>query len=55
VATAAGAIVTFDCDYTPISDNVRTRPPVVDNIQISNIKAGNVTKDGKTASCFRPS
>jgi hypothetical protein len=24
VATAAGAIVTFDCDYTPISDNVRT-------------------------------
>jgi polygalacturonase len=53
VATAAGAIVTFDCDYTPISDNVRTRPPVVSNIHISNIKAGNVTKDGKTASCFQ--
>jgi polygalacturonase len=53
VATAAGAIVTFDCDYTPISDNVRTRPPVVSNIQISNIKVGNVTKDGKTASCFQ--
>ena len=53
VATAAGAIVTFDCDYTPISDNVRTRPPVVSNINISNIKVGNVTKDGKTASCFQ--
>ena len=53
VATAAGAIVTFDCDYTPISDNVRTRPPVVSNIHISNIKVGNVTKDGKTASCFQ--
>jgi polygalacturonase len=53
VATAAGAIVTFDCDYTPISDNVRTRPPVVSNILISNIKVGNVTKDGKTASCFQ--
>jgi polygalacturonase len=54
VATAAGAIVTFDCDYTPISDNVRTRPPVVSNIQISNIKTGNVkTKDGKLASCYQ--
>ena len=53
VATAAGAIVTFDCDYTPISDNVRTRPPVVSNINISNVKVGNVSKDGKTASCFQ--
>jgi polygalacturonase len=53
VATAAGAVVTFDCDYTPTSDNVRTRPPVVSNINISNIKVGNVTKDGKTASCFQ--
>jgi polygalacturonase len=53
VATAAGAIVTFDCDYTPISDNVRIRPPIVDNIQISNVKASNVSKDGKTASCFQ--
>lgn len=54
VATAAGAIVTFDCDYTPISDNVRTRPPIVDNVQISNVKAGNVrTRDGKSASCYQ--
>jgi polygalacturonase len=54
VATAAGAIVTFDCDYTPISDNVRTRPPVVSNVHISNVKVGNVkTKDGKSASCYQ--
>ncbi|MYN46938.1 endopolygalacturonase [Pseudoduganella sp. FT93W] len=54
VATAAGAIVTFDCDYTPISDNVRTRPPIVDNVHISNVKAGNVrTRDGKSASCYQ--
>jgi polygalacturonase len=53
VATAAGAIVTFDCDYTPISDNVRIRPPVVSNMHISNVKVGNVkTKDGKVASCY---
>jgi polygalacturonase len=53
VATAAGAVVTFDCDYTPTSDNVRTRPPVVSNVQISNVKVGNVSKDGKRASCFQ--
>ncbi|NVD70199.1 glycoside hydrolase family 28 protein [Duganella sp. BJB1802] len=54
VATAAGAIVTFDCDYTPISDNVRTRPPVVSNVHISNVKVGDVkTKDGKMVSCYQ--
>ncbi|SFU28665.1 glycoside hydrolase family 28 protein [Pseudoduganella namucuonensis] len=54
VATAAGAVVTFDCDYAPIADSVRTRPPIVTNVQISNVKVGNVkTKDGKPASCFQ--
>ncbi|GJI95323.1 hypothetical protein RugamoR57_20410 [Duganella caerulea] len=54
VATAAGAIVTFDCDYTPISDNVRTRPPMVSNVHISNVKVGDVkTKDGKVVSCYQ--
>ncbi|KQW91498.1 endopolygalacturonase [Massilia sp. Root418] len=54
VATAAGAVVTFDCDYAPIADTVRTRPPVVENIHISNVKVGNVTaKNGKQASCYQ--
>ncbi|MFA9217323.1 MAG: glycoside hydrolase family 28 protein [Sphingomonadaceae bacterium] len=53
VATAAGAVVTFDCDYTPTADNVRTRPPVVSNVQISNVKVGNVNKAGKQTSCFQ--
>jgi polygalacturonase len=54
VATAAGAIVTFDCDYTPRADNVRTRPPEVRNVHISNVKVGNVsTKAGAQASCFQ--
>jgi polygalacturonase len=54
VATAAGAVVTFDCDYAPIADTVRTRPPVVDNIHISNVKVGNVeAKGGKQASCYQ--
>jgi polygalacturonase len=54
VATAAGAVVTFDCDYTPRADNVRTRPPEVRNVHISNIKVGNVrTKTGTPASSFQ--
>ena len=53
VATAAGAVITFDCDYTPTSDNVRSRPPEVSNVQISNIKVGNVSKGGKQVSCFQ--
>ncbi|WP_145650248.1 glycoside hydrolase family 28 protein [Pseudoduganella lurida] len=58
VATAAGAVVTFDCDYTPTADTVRTRPPVVQNVQISNVTVGNVEvkkgdKKGQKASCFQ--
>jgi polygalacturonase len=54
VATAAGAVVTFDCDYTPTADSVRTRPPLVSNVHISNVKVGNVdTKDGRKASCYQ--
>jgi polygalacturonase len=53
VATAAGAVVTFDCDYTPTADSVRTRPPVVSNVHISNVKVGNVSKGGKQVSCFQ--
>jgi polygalacturonase len=53
VATAAGAVVTFDCDYTPRADNVRTRPPVVSNVQISNVKVGTVTKKGQKLSSYQ--
>jgi polygalacturonase len=54
VATAAGAVVTFDCDYTPRADNVRTRPPEVRNVHISRVGVGNVkTKGGAQASSFQ--
>jgi polygalacturonase len=53
VATAAGAIVTFDCDYTPRADNVRIRPPEVSDVHISNVRVGNVDKDGRRLSCFQ--
>jgi polygalacturonase len=42
VATSGGAVITFDCDYMPSADGVRTRPPVVANVHIANVKVGNV-------------
>ena len=53
VASSAGGIITIDCGYDPINDNVRTRPPVVTDIHISNVRVGNVaTRDGKF-SCYQ--
>jgi hypothetical protein len=53
VATAAGAVVTFDCDYAPVADNVRTRPPEVSNVHISNVKVGNVKSKTAQHSCYQ--
>lgn len=53
VASAAGAVVVFDCDYAPVADNVRTRPPEVRNIHISNVKVGNVLAKSGSYSCYQ--
>jgi polygalacturonase len=47
VATSAGGVVTIECAYDPNSDNVRTRPPKVSDIFISNLSVG---KNFKSAS-----
>ena len=52
-SAAQGGIVTFDCDYQPANDAVRTRAPVVQNVTIADVKASNVTLNGVTASCFQ--
>jgi polygalacturonase len=51
VSTNQGGIITFDCDYSPSSDNVRIRPPAISNINISNITASAVP--GTSASCWQ--
>ncbi|MDR3435921.1 glycoside hydrolase family 28 protein [Telmatospirillum sp.] len=51
VTTNQGGVVTFDCDYSPSADNVRTRPPVVQNVSIENITVGIPT--GQTAGCYQ--
>ncbi|MEP7155755.1 MAG: glycoside hydrolase family 28 protein [Betaproteobacteria bacterium] len=53
VATSAGGIITIDCDYDPINDNVRIRPPVVSGISISNVKVGNVAIQGGNYSSYQ--
>ena len=52
-STGAGAILTFDCDYTPSDDTVRRRPPVVSDVHISGVKAGNMAAGGGSASCYQ--
>jgi polygalacturonase len=52
-SASQGGIVTFDCDYQPSKDAIRTRPATVDNVQISNLRATNVTLGSTTASCFQ--
>jgi polygalacturonase len=53
VATSAGGVITIDCDYDPINDNVRTRPPAVSDVHISNVTVGNVATQGGRYSCYQ--
>ena len=52
-SASQGGIITFDCDYQPAKDAIRTRPATVENVNISNVRATNVTLAGVTASCFQ--
>ncbi len=53
VPTSAGAIITIDCGYDAAADNVRTRPPVVSNVHITNLKVGNVDQGGGSYSGYQ--
>ncbi|MCX7258073.1 MAG: glycoside hydrolase family 28 protein [Polaromonas sp.] len=52
-SASQGGIITFDCDYQPAKDAIRTRPALVQNVNISNVKVGNVSLNGQSASCFQ--
>ena len=52
-ACSMGGLITLDCDYMPSMDAIRTRPPALRNIHISNVRAQNVTLNGVTGSCFQ--
>ncbi|MDL2353803.1 MAG: glycoside hydrolase family 28 protein [Pseudomonadota bacterium] len=52
-STGGGAVITIDCDYAVAQDAVRTRPPSVSDVHISNLRVGNVkTADGEF-SCYQ--
>jgi polygalacturonase len=53
LATGGGAIVTIDCNYAAGDDGVRTRPPNVSEVHISNLKAGNVRMADGSWSCYQ--
>jgi polygalacturonase len=52
-SASQGGIITFDCDYQPSKDAIRTRPAALQNINISNVVAKNVTLGALTGSCFQ--
>jgi polygalacturonase len=52
-SASQGGIIVFDCDYQPSKDAIRTRPAVVKNVNISNIKVNNIQHQGMVASCFQ--
>jgi polygalacturonase len=54
VPTEAGSVITFDCDYSSTKDNIRTRPPKISNIHISDVNVGNVITEKGEFSCYQP-
>ncbi|WP_233803626.1 glycoside hydrolase family 28 protein [Paraburkholderia sp. HP33-1] len=42
-ATGQGGLITFDCDYSPASDAVRWNPATINNVNISNVNATDVS------------
>ncbi|WP_242468381.1 hypothetical protein [Burkholderia plantarii] len=52
-SASQGGLITFDCDYQPAGDAIRTRPALVQNVNITNVKASNVTLGAATGSCFQ--
>jgi polygalacturonase len=53
VSVNAGAVIAIDCGYDAVLDNVRTRPPVVSNVNISNVVVGNVGAAGGRHSSYQ--
>lgn len=53
VATSGGAVITIDCDYTPAFDSVRTRPPEVSEIHISDVRVSDVQTGDGAYSCYQ--
>ncbi|QGZ43353.1 endopolygalacturonase [Pseudoduganella flava] len=53
VPTGGGAVITFDCDYTPSFDLVRDRPPEVSDVHISGIAVSNVKTPEGSFGCYQ--
>jgi polygalacturonase len=53
VSTSGGAVITIDCDYAPADDSVRSRPPQVSDVHISNVRVGNVQTPEGAFSCYQ--
>ena len=52
-STGGGAVITFDCDYSPAFDLVRTRPPEISNVHISDVKVSEVRTAKGNFACYQ--
>jgi len=52
-STSGGAVITIDCDYAPNDDSVRTRPPSVSDVHISNVRVSDVKTPDGSFSCYQ--
>jgi len=53
VPTGGGAVITFDCDYAPAFDLIRSRPPEVSHVHISDIRVADVKTAEGTFGCYQ--
>jgi len=54
LASAGGAtVITFDSDYAPAFDSIRTRPPQISDVHISRIRVSNVATPEGAFSCYQ--
>ena len=54
LASSGGAtVITFDSDYAPAFDSIRTRPPQISDVHISRIRVSNVATPGGAFSCYQ--
>ncbi|MEA3083637.1 MAG: hypothetical protein QOC89_1334 [Paraburkholderia sp.] len=52
-SASQGGLITFDCDYQPANDANRTRPAVIQNVNISNVQGTRKRDDARADPCLQ--
>ncbi len=52
-SAGGGTVITFDSDYAPAFDAIRTRPPQISDVHVSRIRVSNVATPEGSFSCYQ--